>query len=196
MRKFLSLPQEKQNRIVYAAMKLFGEVGYKKAYISEIASAARISKALVFHYFGSKKDLYAYLVYYTGKIVMTEAQEKRDTLNKDFFDRAGITIRFRLMIKNRYPAMNIFIESVYNEDDPEVSADVERLLSIAGDMHSKIVLDPEEISKLKAGVDPRLVESLVEKYMEGVVTGWDSTLDVDETMLEVTECLSMLRSNL
>jgi len=55
MRKFLSLPQEKQNRIVDAAMNLFGEVGYKKAYISEIAAASGISKALVFHSYGRKK---------------------------------------------------------------------------------------------------------------------------------------------
>ena len=196
MRKFLSLPQEKQNRIVDAAMNLFGAVGYKKAYISEIASAAGISKALIFHYFGSKKDLYSYLVYYTGKIVMTEAQEKRDIAGKDFFDRVLVTTQFRLSIKNRYPAMTAFIESVYNEDEQEVAADVQRLLSIAGDMHSRVTLEPSEKGSLKSGVDPLLLESLMEKYMEGIVAGWHKDVLIETLMLEVKECLNMLKGNL
>jgi len=196
MRKFLSLPQEKQNRIVNAAMTLFGEVGYKKAYISEIAFASRISKALVFHYFGSKKDLYSYLVYNTGKIVMTEAQEARDTANKDFFDRAIITINFRLSIKQRYPAMNLFMESVFNEEEQEVASDVERLLAIATDMHSKVELTSEEASLLKDGIDPIHVVDLIEKYAEGVVNSWNSSTSVDDTMKEVTACINMLKRNL
>ena len=196
MRKFLSLPQEKQNRIVEAAMTLFGEVGYKKAYISEIASAAKISKALVFHYFGSKKGLYSYLVYYTGKIVMTEAQHERDTANKDFFDRAIITVNFRLSIKSKYPAMSAFMESVFNEDDQEVASDIERLLAIATDMHSNVELASGEENTFKSGIDPTQVVSLVEKYTEGIVYGWDGSTSIDDTMREVTSCLSMLKANI
>ena len=196
MRKFLSLPQEKQDRIVYAAMNLFGEVGYKKAYISEIAAASGISKALVFHYFGSKKGLYSYLVYYTGKIVMTEAQHERDTAGKDFFDRAITTVKFRLSIKSRYPAMNIFMESVYNETEDEVAADIDRLKAIATDMHSKVELAPGEAGSFKNGVDPVLVVGLVEKYTEGVVHGWNGNTDTDRVIDEVSQCLGMLKKSL
>jgi len=196
VRKFLSLPQEKQNRIVDAAMGLFGEVGYKKAYISEIAAAAGISKALVFHYFGSKKGLYSYLVYYTGKIVMTEAQQDRDTANKDFFDRVAITIRFRLSIKKRYPAMNAFIDSVFNEDEPEVAADIDRLKAIATDMHSSVNVGSDEAGFFKSGVDPLQVVDLIEKYTEGVVYNWNNHDSIDDVMKDVTDCLGMLKRNL
>jgi len=196
MRKFLSLPQEKQNRIVYSAMNLFGEVGYKKAYISEIAASAGISKALIFHYFSSKKGLYSYLVYYTGKIVMTEAQHERDTAGKDFFERAITTVKFRLSIKSRYPAMSLFMESVYKEDNPEVASDIERLLAIAKDMHSKVELTDNEKSMLKKEVDPNRLTTLIEKYTEGVVNGWNNLTSIDEIMVEVTECLNMLKINL
>ena len=196
MRKFLSLPQEKQDRIVYAAMNLFGEVGYKKAYISEIAAASGISKALVFHYFGSKKGLYSYLVYYTGKIVMTEAQHERDTAGKDFFDRAITTVKFRLSIKSRYPAMNIFMESVYNETEEEVAADIDRLKAIATDMHSKVELASGEAGLFIEGVDPVLVVGLVEKYTEGIVHDWNGETDIDKVMTEVGLCLGMLKKSL
>jgi len=196
MRKFLSLPQEKQNRIVDAAMTLFGEVGYKKAYISEIAANAGISKALIFHYFGSKKGLYSYLVYYTGKIVMTEAQHERDTANKDFFDRAITTIKFRLALKSRYPAMNAFIDSVYNEDEPEVEDDINRLKAIATDMHTKAELSVGEAALLKDGVDPVHVVELIEKYTEGTVYSWNSSSSVEDAITEISKCLSMLKKML
>ena len=196
MRKFLSLPKEKQDKIVTSAMTLFGEVGYKKAYISEIAAAAGISKALVFHYFGSKKGLYSYLVYYTGKIVMTEAQEKRDTQSKDFFDRAIVTLGFRLSIKSRYPAMSKFMDSVSSENEDEVAPDINRLMAIATDMHAKTTLDAGEESIFRDGVDPSLVVRLVEVYSEGVVSGWDHTSSVDETVAEAALCLDMLKINL
>ena len=196
MRKFLSLPKEKQDRIVTSAMTLFGEVGYKKAYISEIAAAAGISKALVFHYFGSKKGLYSYLVYYTGKIVMTEAQEKKDSRNKDFFDRAIVTLGFRLSIKSRYPAMSRFMDSVFNENEDEVASDIRRLLAITTDMHAKTTLDSGEESIFRDGVDPAQVVRLVEAYSEGVVSGWDHSSSVDETVADAALCINMLKRNL
>ena len=51
LEKFLSLPIDKQDIIVNAALTCFGINGYKKTSISDIAAAAGISKALIFHYF-------------------------------------------------------------------------------------------------------------------------------------------------
>jgi AcrR family transcriptional regulator len=196
MRKFLSLPLEKQNRIIFSAMNLFGEVGYKKAYISEIASAAGISKALMFHYFGNKKGLYSYLVYYTGKIVLTQAQHERDTIDKNFFDRVITTINFRLLIKKNYPAMNLFMDSVYKEDNPDVASDTERLMAIAKDMHSKVEFNDNEKSILRKGIDAIQVEHLVEKYADGIVHNWNNNISIDETMDDVTKCINMLKFSL
>jgi TetR/AcrR family transcriptional regulator len=86
LEKFFSLPVEKQNTIIDAALKVFGANGYKKASASDIATAAGISKAMVFHYFGSKKALYLYLIEYCGTMLEAEFNEKLNTVN-DFFDR-------------------------------------------------------------------------------------------------------------
>jgi len=136
------------------------------------------------------------LVYYTGKIVMTEAQHERDTVNKGFFERAAITIKFRLSIKSRYPAMNKFMDSVFKEDEPEVAADIERLQAIATDMHSKVEVGANESGIFKSGIDPTCVVSLVEKYTEGVINGWDNRVSIDETISDVTKCLDILKMNL
>ncbi len=54
--RFFLLQEEKQNQIINSAYKVFATNSYKKAPMSEIADAGNISKALLFHYFGNKKD--------------------------------------------------------------------------------------------------------------------------------------------
>ena len=69
MDKFLALTDEKRTAILNAALQCFGKFGYEKASINDIAVAAHISKASLFQYFGSKKQLYIYLLEYCKKII-------------------------------------------------------------------------------------------------------------------------------
>ena len=59
--RFFSLPEEKQQIILNAGFHVFSRNTYKKSPTSEIADAAGISKALLFHYFHNKKELYLFL---------------------------------------------------------------------------------------------------------------------------------------
>jgi hypothetical protein len=92
--------------------------------------------------------------------------------------------------------MSTFIESVYNENEPEVAADIERLLAVATDMHTKVTLSPGEENLFNSRVDPNNVVDLIEKYTEGVVYGWDTDSSIDDAISEVSKCLNMLKSNL
>ena len=197
MEKFLALPQERQDCIVAAAMSVFGKAGYKKAYVSDIAEAAKISKALVFHYFGNKKTLYLYLIEYTGKIMMAEVWGKRETVNTDFFDKVTDATKIKLAVMGRYPAMTGFLASVYYEDDPEVVPEVKMWLSKGEDIRQQITLEGTDERKFKEGVDPELVLHILLKFTEGVIgSRLDNTRSIDEIILEFTQCLNMLKSNL
>ena len=59
--KFFSLPEAKQQAIINAGYRVFSQNSYKNSPMSEIAEAAGISKALLFHYFHNKKELYLFL---------------------------------------------------------------------------------------------------------------------------------------
>ena len=49
--------KERQETLLIAARKVFAAKGYEGAAISEIARAAKLSDGLLYHYFGSKRDL-------------------------------------------------------------------------------------------------------------------------------------------
>ena len=55
---FLKIDITKQKRVLAAALEVFSREGYLRANTNEIAALAEISKGLLFHYFGSKKNLY------------------------------------------------------------------------------------------------------------------------------------------
>ena len=52
-------PDEKRDRIAEAAARLFAERGYGATKTSEIAAAAGVSEGILFHHFGSKRELFA-----------------------------------------------------------------------------------------------------------------------------------------
>lgn len=51
-------PEATQRAILRAAEKLFVRRGFAGTSVSDVASAARVTKSLIHHYFGSKRDLW------------------------------------------------------------------------------------------------------------------------------------------
>ncbi len=68
---FSNLDKGKQRRIIDACMEEFAAHGYAQASTNSMVKAADISKGLLFHYFGSKRDLYLHLF----QLAMTESTE-------------------------------------------------------------------------------------------------------------------------
>jgi AcrR family transcriptional regulator len=66
-------PDRTRRRLLQAAIRLFSERGYHGASVDQIVSAARINKRMVYHYFGSKEEIYrAALVSVYNRIVAVE----------------------------------------------------------------------------------------------------------------------------
>jgi AcrR family transcriptional regulator len=51
-------PQARREQILAAARRLFEELGYDSVSMSDVAAAAEVTRGLVHHYFGSKRELY------------------------------------------------------------------------------------------------------------------------------------------
>lgn len=56
---------------------------------------------MIFHYFGTKKALYLYLINLCGDIMMNEVNEKFDNTVTDLFDRIKMLFLSRLKWNNR-----------------------------------------------------------------------------------------------
>lgn len=111
---FYALDEEKQDRIRDAAMRAFGRHGYKKTSTEQIAVSAGIAKGMVFHYFGTKKGLYEYLVSYAtdfiGRYMEDFGQRVRGLDYIESF-REATKIKLSAYLKN--PTVFEFATSLY-----------------------------------------------------------------------------------
>jgi TetR/AcrR family transcriptional regulator len=196
MEKFSNLPIDKQNIIIDAALTCFGANGYKKASISDIATAAGVSKALIFHYFGTKKALYLYLIDLCTYIIMNELNEKFDNAVTDFFDRIKLAASIEISIMKKHPAILSFLDSVYFENDDEVKADIKAILanSESEGLRSKIAFEGTDTSKFKDGIDPKLVMKILTLLGDGYLSKMPKTgIDLGALCEEFDEYINLFK---
>jgi AcrR family transcriptional regulator len=198
MEKFYNLPIEKQNTIINAALDTFGTNGYKKTSVSDIAAAAGISKAMVFHYFGTKKDLFFYLLNYCSDLIMGEITERFDHQVTDFFDRITMAANIKLEVIKKHPASLSFLYSVFYESNEEVRGGINEFFVKSEGFKNTFTFDGLDYSKFKEGVDVTLIMKMLAWMAEGF-SGPSKSIQVSELdarMEEFYEAMELLRRNL
>ena len=81
---FEKLSDDKKEQILSAGMKEFSQKPYKEASTDSITKACGISKGLLFHYFGSKKEFYFFCLERAMEKLTAQAQSKEEA--NDFYD--------------------------------------------------------------------------------------------------------------
>ncbi len=145
--KFFSLPEEKRSRLLNAGFRVFSQNTYRKSPMSEIADAAGISKALLFHYFHNKKELYLFLWDTCCRITVEEMSRSGAYDQADLFGSMDSGMQAKLRLMRRYPDIGVFAVRAFYEKDPEVSADIRRSMGQYLDTHAARKLqslDPED----------------------------------------------------
>jgi AcrR family transcriptional regulator len=196
MEKFFNLPEEKKNMILDAALTTFAGNGYKKTSVSDIAAAAGISKSMVFHYFGTKKELYLYLVNYCGNIIITEVKDKFDMNIKDFFERIKLASLIEFNASKKHSAILAFLGSAYTEDNEEVKADLKVIFSQGEGFRSELIYKGTDTSRFKDNIDLTLVIKMLGWIADGFVNNLkDKSIDIDTFCDDFFRCLDLLRDN-
>lgn len=65
---------DREDQIIAAASRIFGETGFAATSVADVADAAGISKPLIYNYFGSKEGLYAACVRHAAEILTAEIE--------------------------------------------------------------------------------------------------------------------------
>lgn len=200
MEIFFRLPIEKQNIIIDAALKSFGTNGYKKSSISDIATGAGISKAMIFHYFGTKKALYLYLVDLCSNIIMNEFDEKFDNSVTDFFDRILLSTNIEISVLKKHPEILSFLTSMYFENDKEVQEEIKVNLEKGEVFRNKITVDSIDESKFKDGIDSKFVMKMFGWLAEGYISQSSNKAGNNSEALfkefdEFNKCIDLFKNN-
>lgn len=121
---FYALKEEKRDRIINAAMKIFAQSPYRKASTDDIAAMAEISKGSLFYHFKNKPDLYCFLYQYSCTKIYNKIEQYKAMEETDFFERNIKVVNARVHTMMEYPFIFDFALRAYYETDTAVEKNI------------------------------------------------------------------------
>ncbi len=193
--KFFDMPKEKQDRILNAALRSFGENGYKRAITDDIASSAGISKGLLFHYFHNKRELLQYVFDYSIRFIKQKMAGYNFQAEKDFFALMVKTHFAKVEIMHTYPYIFDFLMNIILRRDQEASEVVDVYNANFLTNQKEGILKLIDRSKFKEGVAPELVLDLTFWSAQGFMDMEyrPGEMDFEKLSEKYLVCLGMMR---
>lgn len=132
--KIMAMEADKRQRILSAAMSEFCK-GFKSASTDAIVKEAGISKGLLFHYFGTKRELYEFTIWYAFDVMVTQYLDLINPEQSDLLESLWQMILLKLDLSYKYPAVFEFLTAAYinTKDDPE-----DEFPALFGDMQKEV----------------------------------------------------------
>ena len=157
---------EKRDRIINSAMKEFSINTFQKASTNVIVEDAGISKGLLFHYFGSKDNLYKYLEYFSIKIITEKIVDEMDWEQKDIFLRLKEVSMIKFKIFLKYPYLADFSLIAFQDKTAEEIMNINPDFPL--ELYSKIYSHNIDYSLFKEDIDVKravdIIRWTIEKY--------------------------------
>ena len=191
--KFFNLKKEKQDRMLNAAMLVFGENGYKRASTDDIVQEAGISKGLLFHYFGNKLGVYTFLLDYSVKLYSLELADVLSSDMNDYFSLVREREKAVCGILKTYPAMELFLLRAGREDHPEAAEATRESVETLKQLNEKL-LAKADFSHFKKEAEPVRIKAMVEYTIQSLLTSElaRGTYSPDALFSEIRKYLEML----
>ncbi|WP_456274641.1 TetR/AcrR family transcriptional regulator [Bacillus sp. AK031] len=201
--KFFGLEQEKQDRILNAALNEFAQKGFNSASTNQIVKEAGISKGALFHYFNNKKDLYLSLYDHFVQMVIDRMKADINWEEKDIFERHREMSKVKMKLFHQYPAVFHFMSAIFLEDDPEILQELEKRKAAFLANNYKEMIDDIDKSKFRKGVDIEKAKNIITWSMEGFSNSMQAKyrglgfehLNIDEIMKEMDDYLDVLKQS-
>ncbi|TLS51652.1 TetR/AcrR family transcriptional regulator [Paenibacillus antri] len=197
--------EDKRKLIMDIALEHFAAFGYEKTSTNQIIHQAGISKGILFHYFSSKKQLYATVLDHGLERVASFMKDALSELPTDLFECIVGMSRAKMNFYLHEPATYKLLVGAFSAPIPEETADLiaERRRLMAA--HMSVSFENVDMSKVRAGVDPSQAFDLVTSVVNLLSTRFierhrerpDRGLELLEPFLEqIGQYLEMIESGI
>lgn len=194
--KFFEIKNEKQERILNAAIKVFALNGYRKASTDVIVQEASISKGLLFHYFSNKLSLYEYIIDYSIKYMNFEFTNSISKYEKDFFELQMMMEQAKIRVMKVYPYMQQFLASLKYESD-EKAKEVIGENAYALESMINVIYKQADTSKFQDYVVVQKVVDMIRWMSDSFLREHlvEGDTDADALVTEFSKYLKMIRAH-
>ena len=166
---FENLSEEKKKRILDACMSEFADNGFEGASTNEIVKKAGISKGILFHYFGSKKNLYLYLLDKTIGYSIKKFYSFGENAPDDLFERILFDGMIKLKISYEEPVIYKLIYKTFINTPDDLKDEVALRYKRIYESNVPALLKGLDLSKIRSGIDPKKAVDVVLLFMEALM---------------------------
>ena len=166
---FEKLPPEERDRIRNACLDEFARVGYEQASTNRIVADACIPKGTLFFYFGSKRDLFLYLVDDCVQRYIQFLDKETGHLPTDLFERLLYIGRIKIRFSLAEPRIYQMFFQAFMHSPPELMEPlVERTRQYAA-ASSQLMQSNIDQSRFQKDVSSHEVMELVSFLQDGIL---------------------------
>ena len=202
---FENLPRDKKKKIIDICLEEFAENGYEKSSTNSIVKKAGISKGILFHYFGSKKNLFLYILDYVINYNIKKFYSLNKKPAKDVFERLLERSQIKMQLAFEDPLLYKFLMKAFLNTPNELKNELnDRIIKISTE-HTPNAFKDIDYSKFRKGIDPDKAIELIVLSLEGLFNkymniyrskgGWN-TIMMEEIMKESTEYMEILKKGI
>lgn len=159
--KFQDLDEKRRDDILNSALKEFASQGYDKASTNIIAKEAKISKALMFHYVGSKKDLFLAVYDYFSDYIKQKYFDLMNYSERDIFKRLRQSYLLQIEMLKKYPFIFDFNKLSRPTKCSELNNEIEIRTSEKGKNCYPALFDNIDTSKFRKGLDIEICKQFI-----------------------------------
>ena len=192
--KFLALDEDKRERIIGAAMKEFLK-GYKHASTDNIVREAGISKGLLFHYFGTKENLFGFLIEYVAETFTEEFLNVLNVQQTDILDSLWQASLLKHDLSLKYPVIFDFMTTAYLETgtiDPATQETIGKIMEMRNTALAEIYKNTD-MSLFRDDIDPDMAINVINWAMNGYAEAKAKEAEAIKAMEEPT--VDIIREN-
>lgn len=165
---------EKKQQIFTAAEKEFALYGYEKASTNNIIKAAGVSKGLLFHYFGSKKNLYWVTLDASLQHFLTYFDENLKDMSEDILERLIEINIVKMKLSAEYPLRQKLLTEAILNPPKEMEEEILKLQSEMVKKYMPLITSGINYDKFKKGIDKNtainfvmmMVDALGDRYIK------------------------------
>ncbi len=143
-------------------MEEFVRHGYKQASTNTMVEKAGISKGILYHYFGNKKNLYLYLVDKSMEYYLNELEELFKQIIPDIFDRLLQFALVKLNLIQKDLVMYEFAARAFVDETEDVSKEIKSRYEKIYKEYVPRVFKDIDTTNLKKDIDVnKLIETIL-----------------------------------
>ena len=122
---FENLPPEKKNLILSAGISEFAHKSYKDVSTDALTKTCGISKGILFHYFGSKKQFYLYCL---EKSLKRLTEKTEEVVSDDFYDIIFSTMNSKMALCMEYRNEMLMVNMATRDANAETAQEKAEIL--------------------------------------------------------------------